>query len=355
MSNVSSWSTTAASNNSAAPNGAPEGMAPSGVNDVIRENMAAVSKFYKDTQGTLVSTGSSNAYVLTTNNAHATLGAQSLLVFRANHTNTGAATLAVDGLAAKSIRSKGAAISADEIISGSIISVAYNSNSDVYDMIGSGTLRNVADYQSFTANGTWTAAANISFVLVQVFAAGGGGGAVVTNGDSCSGGGGGECVWQLFEASDLGATETVTVGTGGAGGATGGNNAGTDGGNSSFGSWLTAYGGKGGMASANSPAMPRGALTFAQGFSRLTMAQAGIGGYTNEAGGSSINGGGGGGGGGTTTSGGTSEWAGDGGAGNNTLLTAGGNGTAPSGGGGGSSNQGNGGTGARGEVRVWSW
>lgn len=134
MSNVSSWSTTAASNNSAAPNGAPEGMAPSGVNDVIRENMAAVSKFYKDTQGTLVSTGSSNAYVLTTNNAHATLGAQSLLVFRANHTNTGASTLAVDGLAAKALNFNGAALISGQITSGQIYVAAYNSAGDVYNL-----------------------------------------------------------------------------------------------------------------------------------------------------------------------------------------------------------------------------
>lgn len=48
MSNISTWSTTAASNNSASPNGFPEGMAPSGVNDSARENMAAIRTFYNN-------------------------------------------------------------------------------------------------------------------------------------------------------------------------------------------------------------------------------------------------------------------------------------------------------------------
>ena len=39
---IASWSTNAALNNSASPNGAPEGMAPSGVNDTIRQIMADV-------------------------------------------------------------------------------------------------------------------------------------------------------------------------------------------------------------------------------------------------------------------------------------------------------------------------
>lgn len=48
MSNISTWSTTAASNNSAAPNGFPENMAPSGVNDAARETMAAVRRWTDD-------------------------------------------------------------------------------------------------------------------------------------------------------------------------------------------------------------------------------------------------------------------------------------------------------------------
>ena len=43
---VSDWSTTPASNNAAPPNGAPEGMAPSAVNDILRKMMADIRAFY---------------------------------------------------------------------------------------------------------------------------------------------------------------------------------------------------------------------------------------------------------------------------------------------------------------------
>jgi hypothetical protein len=48
MSDVSTWSITAASNNSAAPDGAPEGMAPASLNDCMREFMAAVARYYRE-------------------------------------------------------------------------------------------------------------------------------------------------------------------------------------------------------------------------------------------------------------------------------------------------------------------
>ena len=44
---IEAWSTTAGNNNSAAPNGAPEGMPFSGVNDVIRQIMADVRSWYQ--------------------------------------------------------------------------------------------------------------------------------------------------------------------------------------------------------------------------------------------------------------------------------------------------------------------
>lgn len=47
MSAIKDWSTTAASNNSASPDGFPEGMAPSGLNDSAREVMAQIRAFYE--------------------------------------------------------------------------------------------------------------------------------------------------------------------------------------------------------------------------------------------------------------------------------------------------------------------
>ena len=48
MTDVSTWSTTAASNNTAPPDGFPEGMAPSALNNSSREVMAAVARYYAE-------------------------------------------------------------------------------------------------------------------------------------------------------------------------------------------------------------------------------------------------------------------------------------------------------------------
>ena len=53
MSDVSTWSTTANANNSASPNGFPENMPPSGVNDSAREVMAAIKTWYDSNQTAL--------------------------------------------------------------------------------------------------------------------------------------------------------------------------------------------------------------------------------------------------------------------------------------------------------------
>jgi hypothetical protein len=69
MSDVSSWSITAASNNSASPDGFPEGMPPSALNDSCREVMAAVARYYRE--GANQSSQSSNyTLVLTDANKH---------------------------------------------------------------------------------------------------------------------------------------------------------------------------------------------------------------------------------------------------------------------------------------------
>lgn len=50
MSDIKDWSNTASNNNDTAPDGWPEGMAPSDVNNVGRENMSAVRRWYEDAE-----------------------------------------------------------------------------------------------------------------------------------------------------------------------------------------------------------------------------------------------------------------------------------------------------------------
>ena len=111
----------------------------------------------------------------------------------------------------------------------------------------------LANYQEFTASGTWTKPSGATFVMVECWGAGGGGGsgrrgAVNTNRGAGGGGGGGAYVYRLFNVSDLTATVTTTIGAGGTAGAAQttndlNGNAGVAGGNTTFGAYLTAYAG----------------------------------------------------------------------------------------------------------------
>ena len=126
----STYSETDASNNSASPNGMPEGMAPSGVNDSWRASMGATKRFHGRIQGMYASTGSANAYVLTYTSALAAYVTGERYSFRANFSNTGSATLNISGLGAKTIKKHSAGakttLSANDILSGQPVTVEYD-------------------------------------------------------------------------------------------------------------------------------------------------------------------------------------------------------------------------------------
>lgn len=246
--------------------------------------------------------------------------------------------------------------------------------------------------QTFTANGTWTKPAGYSDgSLVRIRLWGGGGSGA---GYAQGGGGGGGAFHEIWKAlSELGATEAVTVGNGGAAKISAG--AGNDGGDSSFGSHATAYGGKGGTPSGSSDynggggggIASKGSTTgngggpgggeVGTGTPNSTYGGGAGGDYSSDPSGDSYWGGGGGGAGNSgagVANGGDSVWGGGGGAGGvypmftggtSVYGGAGGNsqsasgvenhtaGTAPGGGGAGYWNaNGKGKAGARGEVHV---
>lgn len=138
------WSQTPASNGTidSAVNFA-EGQAPSSVNDSARGMMAATAKWRDDLNGSLVLGGTSSAYTLTTNQGFSALAAGLQVAFQVNVSNALNPTIAVDGLAAKPIRSSpGSGLWANFFLAGGVYRLTYfTSNSgewiiDSYPYLG---------------------------------------------------------------------------------------------------------------------------------------------------------------------------------------------------------------------------
>jgi len=81
----------------------PEGMAPSAVNNAGRADEGLLARWHKDINGSLVTTGSANAYVLAANRTISAYYDGLSFTFEANFAITGAATLNVDAVGAQSI------------------------------------------------------------------------------------------------------------------------------------------------------------------------------------------------------------------------------------------------------------
>ena len=138
MSDIHAYSTTDGSNNSAAPNGFPEGQAPSTLNDCGRAVQGALARWYQDQNGTLNSTGSSSAYILAGNQTYAALSDIGLIVFKANHASTGATTINIDGLGVKSVlKNHDVELAANDIETGQIVVLSYNATDDVFELVSS--------------------------------------------------------------------------------------------------------------------------------------------------------------------------------------------------------------------------
>ena len=125
---IGDWSVTAASNNSAAPNGWPEGMAYSSVNNSAREVMAVIARWHKDTNGTLTTAGSSTVYTLTSNRSISAYADGLEFAFKI-HTNSGSnATLNVDSVGAIDLyEQNGSQVDSSDLVSGRFYRAIYDS------------------------------------------------------------------------------------------------------------------------------------------------------------------------------------------------------------------------------------
>jgi hypothetical protein len=124
------YSTTAADNDASPPNGAPEGMSPSGVNDTMRDMMAEIRLLGDGARGPLMLLGSVSGTNTITASASPTLGAYAAgqrFVFVAAGGNTGATTLNINGLGAVTLK-KGPSssdLASGDIAANALVEVVY--------------------------------------------------------------------------------------------------------------------------------------------------------------------------------------------------------------------------------------
>lgn len=114
----------------------PENMQFSAVNDAGRADEGILARWWRDNNGSLAASGSSNAFTVTSNRTIAQLYDDLTLCFTANHTITGACTLNLNGIGAKAIKSpNGANLGSGAIVEGQPVKVIYKSGPDAWLMV----------------------------------------------------------------------------------------------------------------------------------------------------------------------------------------------------------------------------
>lgn len=198
---TASFNEMAANNNAAAPNGFPEGQAPSTVNDCARELMAAIKRDWNRSHPTLASGGSANAQTLTYGNAPSAYVQGQRYSFIAGFANTGPATLNVNGLGARNMTRNGAtALAGGEIQNAAVVEVMYDGTqfqivSATPGLIAGQTISPFAGFKNALINGD-----------MEVWQRGAGGAAVIAVGASS----GAWTVDRWFFATGPNQTSTVS-------------------------------------------------------------------------------------------------------------------------------------------------
>lgn len=158
----SSWNPNDEANTGVAPDGVQGGYAPSTVAPIIRAIRGAVRRSYEQINPIFTSTGSANAYALTYPIAPEKYSKGIIYAFWANHTNTGAATLNINGLGAKAITSSDKnALVASQILADTVVTVVYDGSA--FRMIAASTVNpkftGMTTLENLTVTGTTSAKA----------------------------------------------------------------------------------------------------------------------------------------------------------------------------------------------------
>lgn len=124
---ASNWNEQDAANNSAAPNGLPKGAQPSALQPVITDTRGAVKRFWNRINAIYTTTGTAAALVIGFTQAPAAYVKGERIAFFPHVTNTGAMTLNLGTLGAKSIlRKDGSELVAGDVAAGQFTEVVYD-------------------------------------------------------------------------------------------------------------------------------------------------------------------------------------------------------------------------------------
>ena len=114
-----------------------EGQLVSTINDGARELEAIIARWFKDTNGSISSSGSVSAYTILTNRTIPAHASGVSFRWRAHVANSGACTLTVNALSSKPLRrSGGGALVTGDILVNQIVDSVYNSAGDYYECVG---------------------------------------------------------------------------------------------------------------------------------------------------------------------------------------------------------------------------
>lgn len=131
-----SLSTAAASNTTIGGVSAAEGILPANLNNLDRALAAGLAELVYVMGGAIAAGGTGDVITATTGLSWAAYAAGKFVAFKATATNTGATTLAVDGLAAKSVKDNtGTALTAGTITSGGIYLCWYQAAADEFRLL----------------------------------------------------------------------------------------------------------------------------------------------------------------------------------------------------------------------------
>lgn len=172
---AASWSEVDASNNAVPPNGWPEGMAPSDVNNAARSQMGGEKRWYDRSNATQTTTGTFLAYILTYTATQAALydGEETSFIL---HLTCGATpTLNRDGLGAKTMRKYDVgtaafvSIAAGDFKINQVLRVRYNLAADRYDVISASFAP--SSFPLVSTNNTYTGTNNFTNTVTMTGAA----------------------------------------------------------------------------------------------------------------------------------------------------------------------------------------